>query len=77
MKSSNPRNRPRVNGSYFVWYLGARLQPTPQWWSELDFGERNWRKPYVLAVKKLPWEESADCLDALAARYPIHLCDRI
>jgi hypothetical protein len=62
---------------YFIWVLNHACEPRPQKWNGLDFGERNWRRRSVVAVKKLRPTEFRDSLDVLAAQYPVHLCDQV
>ena len=58
---------------YFVWTLNHALRPCPEKWSELDYGERNWKKRHVAGVKALSPSEWLLPLDDLARRYPLEL----
>jgi hypothetical protein len=60
---------------FFVWY--AHPRPRPHKLHRLEYGQRNWNKPYAIAVKSISAEEWRETLDVLAARHPIHLCERV
>lgn len=56
---------------HFVWLLtatGAQAQK----WAILEYGERDWLKPYVVASHPLAPNEAGLSLDELSRRYPLY-----
>jgi hypothetical protein len=85
MRSQSRENQPALpcsdrdcpEGWNLVWIRDHANRATPQKWCGLDLGERDHRRPSVIAFKKLQPGEACESVDVLAARYPVHLCEQV
>ena len=62
-----------VEQPHLVWVRSLRGR-SPEKWVELDFGQRNWKKPFVIAFQQISDAEWLLPLDYLADRYPPEKC---